>query len=158
MNEPQIKDNPSLSTKKKKKNKIMQPKSVWQKETWACYITSQKASVASSQRKDTFQDRHLCLWFLWWYRANISHPVSLCTLSVFRWKKTLSCPKWKLTGFGHRSFSVQAPLVWNSLPPNIRHSSSLSQFKTSLKTFLFTSAFSELPWFPRRFRSPPPPL
>ncbi|WP_419585632.1 hypothetical protein, partial [Thiolapillus sp.] len=60
-------------------------------------------------------------------------------------EKTLSCAKWKLKGFGHRSFSVQAPLVWNSLPPHIRHSCSLSQFKTSLKTFLFTSAFSELP-------------
>ena len=31
----------------------------------------------------------------------------------------------------------------NSLPPHIQHSSSLSQFKTSPKTF--TSAFSELP-------------
>ena len=66
-------------------------------------------------------------------------------------EKTLSSAKWKLNGFGHRSFSVQAPLVWNSLPPHIRHSCSLSQFKTSLKKFLFTSAFSELPWFPRRF-------
>ena len=60
-------------------------------------------------------------------------------------KKTLFCARWKLKGFGHRSFSVQAPLVWNNLPPHIRHSSSLLQFKTSLKTFLFTSAFSELP-------------
>ena len=73
---------------------------------------------------------------------------TLCSSSD---EKTLSCAKWKLKGFGHRSFSVQAPLVWNSLPPNIGHSCSLSQFKSSLKTFLFTSAFSELPWFPRRF-------
>ena len=60
-------------------------------------------------------------------------------------EKTLSSAKWKLKGFRHRSFSVQAPLVWNNLPPHIRHSCSLSQFKTSLKTFLFNSAFSELP-------------
>ena len=65
-------------------------------------------------------------------------------------KKNLSCARWKLKGFSHRSFSVLAPLVWNNLPPHIRHSSSLSQFKTSLKTFLFTSAFSELPWSPGR--------
>ena len=85
--------------------------------------------------------------------------VSLClsvytpsrTLRSSSDEKTLSRAKWKLKGFGHRSFSVQAPLVWNSLPPNIGHSCSLSQFKSSLKTFLFTSAFSELPWFPRRF-------
>ena len=56
-----------------------------------------------------------------------------------------------------RLLSVQTPLVWNSLPPHIQHSSSLSQFKTSLKTFLFTSAFSELPWFPGRFEVTPPP-
>ena len=58
--------------------------------------------------------------------------------------KTLSCARWKLKGFCYRSFSVQAPLVWNNLPAHIRHCSSLSQFKTSLKTFLFTSAYSEL--------------
>ena len=57
-------------------------------------------------------------------------------------EKTLSSAKWKLEGFGHWSFSVQAPLVWNSLPPHIWHSCSVSQLKTFLKTFLFTSAFS----------------
>ena len=60
-------------------------------------------------------------------------------------EKTLSHARWKLKGFGHSLFSVQAPLVWNNLPPHIRHSSSLSQFKTSLKTFLITSAVPELP-------------
>ena len=99
-----------------------------------------------------------------------SSPLSLCVHSIsyfpfqFWWgekkkkpKKTLSCAKWKLKGFGHRSFSVQTPLVWNSLPSHIRHSCSLSLFKTSSKTFLFTSAFSKLPWFPRRFEIPIPP-
>ena len=72
---------------------------------------------------------------------------TLCSSSD---EKTLSCAKWKLKGFGHRSFSVQAPLVWNNLSPHIWQSCLFSQFKTSLKTFLFTNAF-ELPWFPRRF-------
>ena len=66
-------------------------------------------------------------------------------------KHPLSCAKWKLKGFGHRSFSVQAPLVWNSLPPHIWYSSSLLKFRKSLKIFFFTSAFSELTWFPRKF-------
>ena len=66
-------------------------------------------------------------------------------------EKNLSSARWKLKGFGHRSFSDQAPNVWNSLPPHIRHSRSLSQFRTSLKTFLSTSVFSELPWSPERF-------
>ena len=82
------------------------------------------------------------------------HPVSLCNPShTFRSssdEKTLSCARRKLRGFGHRSFSVQAALVWNNLLPHFRHSSFLSQFKTSLKSFLYTSAFSELPWSPGR--------
>ena len=34
--------------------KIMQPKSFSQKQTWAYYTTSRKASLASSEMKDTF--------------------------------------------------------------------------------------------------------
>ena len=81
-------------------------------------------------------------------------PYLSSCLSVYTPSRTLrsssdekiynSRARWKLKGFGRRSFSVQTPLVWNDPPPHIRHSSSLSQFKTSLKTFLFISAFSEL--------------
>ena len=39
-------------------------------------------------------------------------------------EKALSCAKWKLKGFGLWLFTVQVPLVWNSLPPHIRHSCS----------------------------------
>ena len=38
---------------------------------------------------------------------------------------------------GRRSFSFAAPKVWNSLPLNIRSSTSLTSFGSSLKTFLF---------------------
>ena len=34
-------------------------------------------------------------------------------------------------------FAVYAPRIWNSLPLNIRHSSSVSSFQKNLKTFLF---------------------
>ena len=66
-----------------------------------------------------------------------------CTLHSSPGEKN-SCERWELKGFGHWSFSVQAPLVWNNLPAHIRHCSSLSHLKTSLKTFLFTSAYSGL--------------
>ena len=80
-----------------------------QKQRWACYTTSQKAPLAPFQRKDTFQDSHLCLSFLWWYPATISVVLSLCVHSIsysvpVPMKKTLSCAKWKLKGYGHRSF------------------------------------------------------
>ena len=100
------------------------------------------------------------------FDGNLPPYLSSC-LSVYTPFRTLrsssdeeffSCAKWKIEGFGYRSFSVHVPLVWNSLPPHIRHSCSLSQFKTSLQTFLYTSAFSELPWFPRKFEITPHPI
>ena len=38
---------------------------------------------------------------------------------------------------GERSFSYQAPVMWNKLPLPLRHSDSLTTFKSNLKTHLF---------------------
>ncbi len=53
----------------------------------------------------------------------------------------LHTPTARLTTMGHRAFSRAAPRLWNSLPANIRHLDSLSQFKAKLKTHLFTTAY-----------------
>lgn len=42
---------------------------------------------------------------------------------------------------GDRAFAVAAPKLWNELPLEIRQASSLSVFKSLLKTHLFTLAF-----------------
>ena len=46
-------------------------------------------------------------------------------------------------------FSYHAPVIWNQLPVSVRHSTSVSSFKSSLKTFLFLKTFSSvsLPWY-----------
>ena len=49
----------------------------------------------------------------------------------------LVVPRYNLKTAGRRSFSVAAPMVWNSLPSLLRHAPSLPQFKTNLKTYLF---------------------
>ena len=41
--------------------------------------------------------------------------------------------------YGERSFSFQAPSVWNNLPPALRHSKCTESFKTKLKTHLFSN-------------------
>ena len=46
-----------------------------------------------------------------------------------------------LATLGDCSFSVAAPKLWNSSPSNIRKATSLSVFKKSLKTYLFSRAF-----------------
>ena len=52
-------------------------------------------------------------------------------------RNLLKIPLVKLLSYGHRCFSFAAPTLWNSLPDFIRQSSSLSSFKTHIKTYLF---------------------
>ena len=49
--------------------------------------------------------------------------------------------RFKTDNYGRRAFSRAAPLVWNSLPNDVRSATSLSQFRSSLKTHLFRTAF-----------------
>jgi Reverse transcriptase (RNA-dependent DNA polymerase)/Endonuclease-reverse transcriptase len=46
------------------------------------------------------------------------------------------------TKFSDRAFRCSAPATWNSLDTDILHSSSLSVFKSRLKTYLFRQTFS----------------
>jgi hypothetical protein len=41
-----------------------------------------------------------------------------------------------------RAFSVAGPLMWNSLPPEMRGLDSINKFKSKLKTYLFTQTFN----------------
>ena len=56
--------------------------------------------------------------------------------------RLLRVPRWKLKSFGYRSFSYQGPVVWNSLPTDLKLSSSLSSFKSKLKIHLFKKSYS----------------
>ncbi|MCJ8744369.1 hypothetical protein PDJAM_G00117870, partial [Pangasius djambal] len=53
----------------------------------------------------------------------------------------LSVPRIAKTG--GRAFSYQAPKLWNSLPVNVREADTVSVFKSRLKTYLFSLAFSD---------------
>ena len=46
-------------------------------------------------------------------------------------------PTCKTKTYGDRAFSVCAPKIWNTIPLEIRQSSSVLLFKKKLKTFLF---------------------
>ena len=54
-------------------------------------------------------------------------------------EKLLKIPEQNLKSFGECSLSFMAPSVWNSLPADLRNLPTLSQFNSSLKTFLFYS-------------------
>ena len=53
--------------------------------------------------------------------------------------KILFTPRLKLKTIGERSFSFCGPKTWNSLPKDLRETTSLDTFKRQLKTFLFKS-------------------
>ena len=60
-----------------------------------------------------------------------------------REKLELKCPKTKMHTYGDRSFSKAAPLLWNSIPVELRKSKSTNSFKKNLKTHLFKKAMEE---------------
>ena len=59
----------------------------------------------------------------------------LCSSSDTR---LLCIPSVRTKTYGQRSFSYQAPTTWNNLPAPLRHTESVTSFKTSLKTHLFS--------------------
>ncbi|XP_028272704.1 uncharacterized protein LOC114443000 [Parambassis ranga] len=54
----------------------------------------------------------------------------------------LVVPRIHRSRMGGRAFSYQAPLLWNQLPIWVREADTASTFKTRLKTFLFSKAYS----------------
>ena len=53
-------------------------------------------------------------------------------------KSLLQVPKTRLKTYGDRAFAKAAPILWNTLPLNIRECDSLDTFKTVIKTYLFS--------------------
>ena len=49
---------------------------------------------------------------------------------------------YSLKTYGYRSYSVHAPILWNSWPLHIRSADSIHSFKSKLKTYLFKSAYN----------------
>ena len=58
--------------------------------------------------------------------------------------RALRVPKTRRVRSGDRSFCHSAPMVWNSLPHEVRHAATLPSFKRSLKTHLFREAYESV--------------
>ena len=57
----------------------------------------------------------------------------------------LAVPRTRLKTYGDRAFSAAAPRLWNQLPPELRSVTSVDQFRSQLKTYLFKLAYDV--WF-----------
>ena len=54
----------------------------------------------------------------------------------------LCVPRHKLERYGRRSFSCAGPVLWNSLPEDMRLADSLNSFKSHLETHYFKLAYN----------------
>ena len=55
--------------------------------------------------------------------------------------RMLKVQRYKRKTHGFRAFSCFGPHIWNSLPQDLGHCSTLSSFKAKLETFLFSQYF-----------------
>ena len=78
------------------------------------------------------------------YLSELLHPYTPSRSLRSADQLLLTVPKARLKLRGERAFSVAAPKLWNGLPLHIRQVSSLSDFKTLLKTHLFSLAFNSM--------------
>jgi hypothetical protein len=78
------------------------------------------------------------------YLSDLIHPYTLARdlRSSNLQHGLLFVPRSRI-GFGDRSFEVAAPTLWNSLPADIKQSSSVNNFKRTFKTYLFKEAFPD---------------
>ena len=74
------------------------------------------------------------------YRATLIDYYRLSRTLCTSDKMLLSQPFVKLAT-ASKSFSIGAPIIWNSLPLECRSSTSITMFKQLLKTELFTRAY-----------------
>jgi len=51
---------------------------------------------------------------------------------------------YRLATVGQRSLPVAASILWNSLPPDIQSSASLTDFCYKLKTYSFQQSFPDV--------------
>ena len=121
--------------------------------TWVAYCNSPDIRVNTRYINSIrgTPSWHILRMYLWW---------SLCTLylhacqvrvtvgeSGLCWRdrssdtRMLEIQQCKRKTHGFGTFSCFGPHIWNSLPQDRRHCSTLSSFKAKLKTFLFWQYF-----------------
>ena len=72
---------------------------------------------------------------------NIYNPDCNVTLRHAIEPFRLSEPELSRVGFTNRAFSYAAPRIFNQIPPKLRSLSSINQFKSQLKIWIFTQCY-----------------
>ena len=105
---------------------------------WAAFVCGGLSTPVNGQVNS-------CSLFLWVGPAYLSELLHVYTpsrtLRSSSDTRMLEIQQYKRKTHGFCTFSCFGPHIWNSLPQDIRHCSSLSSFKAKLKTFLFSQYF-----------------
>src|SRR6218665_979018 len=74
--------------------------------------------------------------------SHMSSMVTPCSASRSRGLRSSTCGDFAVVRtnlkFGNRAFSIAGPREWNSLPVSVCQCTSVAQFKSKLKTHLFS--------------------
>ena len=119
---------------------------------WAVYVDEFDLFVPILEFGDQTFER--CWLFEWivnaWHsemrpenRSDTS-SISSCAWSIKDWVSRRNERFRFRTSTGKRAFSVADPRIWNSLPSDLRTTTSVSSFRSKLKTHCFNIAFP--PW------------
>jgi len=76
------------------------------------------------------------------YILRLPLPLPSLVLHYNTDRPLLRCQPFTTTTFAKRAFRSSAPVVWNSLPKTVLRSDFVVVFRSRLKTFLFSQAFS----------------
>ncbi len=76
------------------------------------------------------------------YLSDLLHPYTPVRALRSEGKFLLQIPRTCFKTRGSRAFETAVPTIWNNLPVHIRTASTLSDFKSYLKTHLFSLAFN----------------
>ena len=71
----------------------------------------------------------------------IQHYTTVLAQEIFAWGSFDIALRLGMVHYGDHAFSYAAPLIWNSLPDDIRTEDSMPAFKRKLSTYLFKETF-----------------
>ena len=72
------------------------------------------------------------------YLSELLHVYTPSPSLLHVYTHMLKIQQYKRKSHGFRAFSCFGPHIWNSLPQDLTHCSTLSSFKAKLETFLFS--------------------
>ena len=98
--------------------------------TW-CHHAQMSAWQGSSVPYRLLHTGQRCCWQA---ASQVGHTVKLMMV----------VPRHRLSTVGCRTFTMQGPMVWNSLPDDLRAQQDYESFRQCLKTWLFSSYTSVL--------------